>query len=180
MRGGSKRVMGDGRMGGAKRVKKLAGRRGITILLRPITRLWHSAEPGAMDRAARRGGALIGMDLADRRGRGRTRSLIPLLVTALAVALSLAVLRIDLLRIRYAFAESIEREQTLLDQKRSLTARMRTLRDPVVLARRAQGLGFTRPDQLIDLPAPETNSAATSAAALAHVSAAPTTEAVRR
>jgi hypothetical protein len=97
------------------------------------------------------GMGLIGVDVAagDRPGIGR--GLLPLLIAGLIVALGVASLRIDLLRIRYALAETVAEEQRLLDEQRNLTVRMRTLRDPVHLSKRAHELGFVRPERLIDL-----------------------------
>ncbi len=162
---------------------KAHGQRGIGDRLRDAANRWRPADRRSKARSQRRDGAIIGVDVADRRSRGHNRNLVPLLVTALAVGLALAALRIDLLRIRYALAESIAQERSLLDQKRSLTARMRTLRDPVVLARRAEGLGFARPEQLIDLPLSTASLVAGAnedASVLASVSAPPPTESVRR
>lgn len=95
---------------------------------------------------------LIGVDVAHQRSRVRARTLIPLMGVALVAALALASLRIDLLRIRYAVAEANDREQVLQAEQRALTAEMRTLRDPVTLTRRADELGFVRPERMIDLP----------------------------
>jgi len=95
---------------------------------------------------------LIGIDLSREPSRMRTRALIPLMAVALLAALTLASLRIDLLRIRYAVAEHNDREQVLQTEHRALTARMRQLRDPVALTRRADELGFVRPEHMIDLP----------------------------
>jgi hypothetical protein len=100
---------------------------------------------------------LIGIDLARGPSRVRAGALIPLMAVALLAALTLASLRIDLLRIRYAVAENIDREQVLQAEQRSLTAEMRKLRDPVALTRRADELGFVRPERMIDLPGAETD-----------------------
>ncbi len=98
-------------------------------------------------------GDLVGVDVATPRPRAAARSFLLPLVIGLLAALMLASLRIDLLRGRYALAAAIEQEQALQSEKRVLTARMRELRDPAMLARRAEALGFVRPDELIDLPA---------------------------
>ena len=81
----------------------------------------------------------------------RASVLLPVLVTALVVSLGIAALRIDLLRVRYALAAATLEEQRLLDESRTLTAEMRTLRDPYHLALQARDLGFVRPSRLIDL-----------------------------
>jgi hypothetical protein len=98
---------------------------------------------------------LIGFDLGREPSRVRPGALIPLMAVALLAALTLASLRIDLLRIRYSVAENIDREQVLQAEQRSLTAEMRKLRDPVTLTRRADELGFVRPERMIDLPGTE-------------------------
>jgi hypothetical protein len=104
---------------------------------------------------ARRSNALglIGLDVASRTSHIDPRRVLPVLVVVLAVALGVAALRTELLRVRYALAEATLEEQRLLDEERALTAERRKLRDPVHLARRAEALGFVRPEHLIDLPA---------------------------
>ena len=91
------------------------------------------------------------VNLAQRRPRLGARIVLPPLIAALLVALGMAALRIDLLRLRYAVAATTLEQQSLLDESRSLTARMRKLRDPVDLAMKAGKLGFERPDRLIDM-----------------------------
>jgi hypothetical protein len=75
----------------------------------------------------------------------------PLLVAGVAGALFLAVLRMDVIRMRFAVAQAFEEELRLQELKRELTVDMRQLRDPAQLARRAEKLGFRRAEQLIDL-----------------------------
>jgi hypothetical protein len=93
-------------------------------------------------------------------GKGRLSAppsqILPILATALVVALALSAIRIDLIRGRYATAEATLVQQSLYDEIRSLTARMRELRDPVSLTERAGDLGFVRPQRLIHL-APSAN-----------------------
>jgi hypothetical protein len=96
---------------------------------------------------------LIGLDVSRTPIRLKTRSWVPLAAAALAGALLLAVLRVDVIRIRFGLAESLEEEIRLEGLKRQLTVEMRQLRDPAVLSRRAQDLGFQRAEQLIELPA---------------------------
>ncbi len=91
------------------------------------------------------------VDLARRRPRLGARLVLPPLIAALLVALGVAALRIDLLRVQYAVAAATLEEQRLLDESRSLTAHMLKLRDPVELAVRARELGFVRPARLIDM-----------------------------
>ena len=95
---------------------------------------------------------LIGLDLAERSVRISPRRVLPAVVAALVVALGMAALRTELLRVRYALAEATLEEQRLLDEERALKAERRKLRDPVHLARRANELGFVRPEYLVDLP----------------------------
>lgn len=95
---------------------------------------------------------LIGRDVADDAPGFSPRRAIPLLIIALGLALSVAALRTELLRLRYALAEATLEEQRLLDAERSLTAEKLQLRDPVRLAGRAEGLGFVSPERLTDLP----------------------------
>lgn len=102
-------------------------------------------------------GHLVGRDFARARARLRgaplraRRWLPALIVGALIGGLALASLRIENLRLRYALAESIRVEKNLLEESRVLTARVRTLRDPVRLARLARERGFTRPTRVVEL-----------------------------
>ncbi len=104
---------------------------------------------------------LIGMDVAGRRGSVSPRRVLPILIVTLIVALGVASLRIELLRLRYALAESTLEEQRLLDVERTLTAARRKLRDPVHLAQLAAEQGFVAPDSqatLAEMPAHGTAS----------------------
>lgn len=116
-----------------------------------------AASPTRRRTAARTLG-LIGRDLADRAPTMTPRRVLPILITVLVVALGVAALRTELLRLRYALAEATLEEQRLLDEERALKAQRRRLRDPVHLARRAGELGFVRPEHLIDLPAASARS----------------------
>ncbi len=102
-------------------------------------------------------GRWIGVDLAGEDGSRHTRKLLPLLALALIAALGVAVLRIDLIRIRYAMASVVERETELLEEQRALTVRRRQLRDPTELAVQARARGFRPPRQVFVLrePRPE-------------------------
>lgn len=108
-------------------------------------------EPRSRSGASRQD--LVGRDLARvRPARQRSRRpWIALLIGALLGGMGLATLRIDILRMRYALAESVETEQQLLESQRVWTARKETLRDPSRLAELAAERGFARPDRLIDL-----------------------------
>ena len=96
---------------------------------------------------------LVGRDLARVRiphGRG-SRPLAALLIGALIAGMGLVALRTDILRLRYALAESIEIEKALLEEQRIWTARRQTLLHPARLAKLARQRGFSRPLQVIHL-----------------------------
>ncbi len=84
----------------------------------------------------------IGVDLARWAAPTSSHTWLALVALALGVALGVAALRIDLIRTRYALADAMEREASLLAEQRELIARQRQLRDPTVLARLAQERGF--------------------------------------
>ena len=100
--------------------------------------------------------SLIGRDLAamHREAEGRRRWM-PLLIGCLLAALCLTALRIDLIRQRYDLAAAMSEEKQLLEERRLITARVRSLRDPARLAERARQLGFERPEHVLLLDAPE-------------------------
>ena len=102
----------------------------------------------------------IGIDLSGERDPRRTRILIPLLVVALVVALGVAALRIDLIRIRYDVATAMEEEQALLEEQRALIVKKRQLRDPVELAVQARARGFRPPAQLFSMSEPDPSRSA--------------------
>ncbi len=101
--------------------------------------------------AGRPGVGLIGLDVNRTPSRLRTRSWVPLVAAGIAGALFLAGLRMDVIRMRFALAQAFEEELRLEQLKRDLTVEMRRLRDPSVLARRAEELGFRRAERMIDL-----------------------------
>jgi len=97
---------------------------------------------------------LVGHDFARVRppvSRPRAGLLGWLLVATIVCALGLAALRIDILRLRYALADAVEAEKTLLGDQRVWTARKESLRDPSRLAELARERGFARPRNVIDL-----------------------------
>lgn len=106
--------------------------------------------------AANRRTALVGIDFARPVAslRPRARSGAFWLALVLAAALGLVVLRVDLLRVRYALASAAAREEALLSEQRELTVEVRQLRDPRRLAERAEELGFIRPERVIHLGRP--------------------------
>ncbi len=120
-----------------------------------LTRLLGRGRPGSHT-AGRKRSDLIGRDLAPiRRAAKRHSRLLPVaLVGALMAALCLAALRIDLIRQGYALAAAVREERELLEERRLLTARVRSLRDPARLARLASRLNFERPERVIELSTP--------------------------
>ncbi len=94
----------------------------------------------------------IGRDLA-RVPRLRPRAARPLWIAlaGILVALSVAALRIDILRMRYGLGEALETEKALIEERRELTAQVRRLRDPARLIHLAIESGLGRPERVIDL-----------------------------
>ena len=66
-------------------------------------------------------------------------------------ALSLASMRIDIMRMGYDLADAIAVEKTLLEKRRALTAEVRALRDPRRLHEIARRRGLVRAERVIDL-----------------------------
>ena len=81
---------------------------------------------------------------------------VPIAILALVSALTLASLRIDLIRTRYALADALAAEENLISEQRALIATRRGLRDPTALAARAREAGFRPAGAVITLvdPAP--------------------------
>ena len=104
-------------------------------------------------RRRRSRGILAGRDLARVRiaPRSRRRLLALLLTGALLAGFSLAALRIDILRLRYALADALAQQQVALEEHRGATARLEALRDPARLASLADERGFSRPRRVIEL-----------------------------
>ena len=96
----------------------------------------------------------IGIDFSHGTRPRRMRMLIPLLSFGLIVALGIAALRIDLIRVRYAIAAAMTREEALMNEQRALIVRRRELRDPVELAVQARARGFRPPTRVLSLPDP--------------------------
>lgn len=103
------------------------------------------------------------------------RMVILLLGFALVVALGIAALRIDLIRVRYALAAAMKKEEALMNEQRMLIVKRRELRDPVELATRARARGFRPPTRVLSLSDPiiDGGSAPSIADALPHVAAGP-------
>jgi hypothetical protein len=103
---------------------------------------------------------LVGRDFAQPRTAGRALpGVLPaLLAGVLLAALALAALRVDLIRVRYGLGQAMQEEKELLEQDRTLRARVGSLRDPIRLARLAPRYGLARPARVLELsvgPAPD-------------------------
>ena len=94
----------------------------------------------------------IGRDLA-RAPWLRPRASRPLWIAlaGILVALSVAALRIDILRMRYGLGEALETEKTLIEERRELSVQVRRLRNPARLTHLAIESGLGRPERVIDL-----------------------------
>jgi len=90
----------------------------------------------------------IGVDFARLTTAPRSRTWLPLLVLALAVALGIAALRIDLIRTRYALMDTMKQEQMLIEAQRALIVDKLRLRDPAALATLAEARGY-RPAEIV-------------------------------
>lgn len=99
---------------------------------------------------------LVGRDLArvGTPGARRRRLAWTLLSGLLAAAMVLAVLRVDLLRVRYGLADAVKREKALLEQRRSIEAQLQALRDPSRLAQIAREDGLSRARRVAPLEQP--------------------------
>lgn len=97
----------------------------------------------------------IGVDFSGEREVSHSRVWIPLLAMALAAALTVVALRIDLIRTRYALAAALGEEQTLLEEQRALVVRKRELLDPMSLSIEARRRGFGPPAHVFSLPEPD-------------------------
>lgn len=131
---------------------------------RPL-RAWSSRVAGWLGpprprRPARARANLVGRDFSGMRAAGRpwTGRLPALLAGVLLAALAIVSLRVDLIRVRYGLGQAMEQEKALLEQERSLRARVGALRDPIQLAKLAPRYGLARPTRVLDLsvgPAPD-------------------------
>jgi hypothetical protein len=93
-------------------------------------------------------------DWSARRRRTRRRiAWAPLFVATLLSLLSLAALRVSILRTRYALGATLQRETELLGRERSAAVAAREERDPRRLREIAEERGFVRPERVIDMSA---------------------------
>lgn len=72
---------------------------------------------------------------------------------AIVVALCVAALRVDLIRVRYGLADAVRQQRALLEERRVVLAQVRELRDPSRLAKLARERGFVRPERIRTVPA---------------------------
>jgi hypothetical protein len=111
-----------------------------------------------LTRSADRNTDTVERDFAPLRTRDRSTSR-PWLVIAvgtLAAALSIASLRVSILRLRYQLSAAVTEETELLGRQRAVTVELRKLRDPTRLHELASELGFVRPERVIQLSVPAT------------------------
>jgi hypothetical protein len=141
--------------------RRADGRRVRAVSARARENLRRSVDRWAEKTSARASAnpaiGLVGLDVSRPPARLRGSSWLPLVVTLVIAAMFLAVLRMDVIRMRLALAQAFEDELRLEEEKRELTVEMRQLRDPAQLARHAERLGFRRAEHLIDL-APEASA----------------------
>ena len=108
-----------------------------------------------MNVAERRMG-MVGRDMARTRvvPPSSGRRLLPGLLAGLLLGgLTLAALRIDLIRVRYGLATAMSEEKALLEEQREIIARVRELRDPTRLSALAAERSFARPERVIEIRA---------------------------
>lgn len=99
---------------------------------------------------------LVGRDVAKDAPRRRIPIwLIPgIVVGGVFAALAIAHVRVELIGQGYKRYSAVERLQALEEEKRTLTAHVRELRDPARLAKLAREMGLSRPDHVIALAPP--------------------------
>jgi hypothetical protein len=91
-------------------------------------------------------------DWSARRKPGQPRiRRIPIFVVLVLSLLSLAALRISILRSGYALGATLQRETELRERERSAAVAVRIERDPHKLRDLAARQGFARPERVIDL-----------------------------
>jgi Flp pilus assembly protein TadB len=106
----------------------------------------------AGDRAQAERQAGRAFSVPERKERRRLAAL-PLVVLAVVVLLGLAVLRVSIIRTRYALGATLQRETDLRARERSAAVDVRIARDPHKLRELAAKQGFVRPERVIDLSA---------------------------
>jgi hypothetical protein len=109
----------------------------------------------ATDGARDAGAAELRRDWSARRDRPRRRiAWAPIFAASVLSLLALAALRVSILRTRYALAATLQHETELRARERSAAVAAREQRDPHKLRELATGLGFARPERVIDLSGP--------------------------
>ncbi len=95
-----------------------------------------------------------GIDFASPAPRRQSKPLYGVLIflVLFGSALSLLVMRVEIIRLRYELATSVQHEQELLATQREQTVAVRKLRDPVRLRRLAAERGLAYPEQIIRAP----------------------------
>ena len=91
-------------------------------------------------------------DWSARRKPGQRRTVwAPIFVVLVLSLLSLAALRVAILRSGYALGATLQRETELRERERSAAVAARIERDPKKLREQAARQGFARPERVIDL-----------------------------
>jgi hypothetical protein len=112
----------------------------------------HESASEARREAKATAGAPLPRDWSARRRTPRPRlAWAPLFAVAVLSLLTLAALRVSILRTRYALGATLQRETELRARERSAAVAAREQRDPHKLRELATQLGFTRPERVIDL-----------------------------
>jgi hypothetical protein len=71
--------------------------------------------------------------------------------TIVLLALAFSTLRGRIIELRYRAAQVVSEERTLEERRRTLTVRVRRLRDPQHLVQLAARRGFASPERVVDL-----------------------------
>ena len=95
----------------------------------------------------------VGRDVSEdfRPRRFPVRFSVPLVLVGLAAGLALVVLRIDVIRTRYALSEATAKERQLREEQRRITVQMRKFRAPGQLVEMAKEEGFVQPERILEL-----------------------------
>ena len=95
----------------------------------------------------------VGRDVSEdfRPRRFPFRFSLPLVLVGMAAGLALVVLRIDVIRTRYALSEATAKEHQLREEQRRITVQMRKFRAPGQLVEMAREEGFVQPERILEL-----------------------------
>lgn len=139
----------------------------------PLNR-WLRDPPGPYHDDREPGGPLdlIGLDMAPSRREIGSQTWLPAIAAVVLASLLLAVLRMNIVRLRYAVAEGVTIEQELLAEKRDITVDLLRLREPKLLSVRAATLGFSAPERVINFYTPAEAKPPFEAQPNSHVSSA--------